>query len=230
MVGYHKLRGTYGEQVDAYIALTDFAREKFVAAGLPAQKLFVEPDFVDPDPGVGHGRGGYALFVGRLSEEKGLGTLLAAWQRVGVRLPLRSWGWPPGHSGGGGGGRRASDVVGAKGARGVYELMGAATLVVVPSESFETFGRVAVEAFATGTPVLASDIGAISDSSTMAARGCYSRREIARRWRTRSLGDLPPCHLAPCAERPAPNTRPSTLPRVITGNYGDLRACAGGGR
>jgi len=164
MVGYHKLRGTYREQVDAYITLTDFSREKFVAAGLPARKLFVKPNFVYPDPGVGGGHGGYALFVGRLSDEKGAGTLLAAWQRVGARLPLLIVGDGP----------MAAPVaeaavgghvtwLGRRPPRDVYELMGAAAVVVIPSEWFETFGRVAVEAFATGTPVLASNIGAIAE-------------------------------------------------------------------
>ena len=164
MVGYHKLRGTYREQVDAYIALTDFAREKFVAAGLPAQKLVVKPNFVDPDPGVGGGRGGYALFVGRLSEEKGLGTLLAAWQRVGARLPLRIVGDGPLAA-------RVAEAaeggqvtwLGRQERESVLALMREATVLVFPSVWYEGFPMTLAEAMATGTPVLASDIGGIAE-------------------------------------------------------------------
>jgi glycosyltransferase involved in cell wall biosynthesis len=45
----------------------------------------------------------------------------------------------------------------------VYEFMGKAAFLVFPSEWYETFGRVAIEAFAKGTPVVASNIGAIAE-------------------------------------------------------------------
>ena len=68
---------------DAYIALTGFARDKFLAAGFNLQQLHVKPNFLDPDPGEGPGDGGFALFVGRLSEEKGIRPMLEAWKRIG---------------------------------------------------------------------------------------------------------------------------------------------------
>jgi len=45
----------------------------------------------------------------------------------------------------------------------VYEVVGKAAFLVFPSEWYETFGRVAIEAFARGTPVVASRIGAIAE-------------------------------------------------------------------
>lgn len=78
MLTTHQIMQTWKEKVDAYIALTEFARKKFIEGGLPAERIFVKPNFVYPDPCVGEGNGGYALFVGRLSVEKGLDTLLAA--------------------------------------------------------------------------------------------------------------------------------------------------------
>ena len=77
----HWALGTWTRMVDAYIVLNEFAREKFIAGGLPADKLYVKPNFVHPDPQLGTGRGGYAIFVGRLSQEKGISTLLAALAR-----------------------------------------------------------------------------------------------------------------------------------------------------
>ena len=58
-------------QVDVYIASGEFARRKFIDGGLPGDRIVVKPNFVSPDPGVGEGRGGYALFVGRLAKREG---------------------------------------------------------------------------------------------------------------------------------------------------------------
>ncbi len=89
MLATHRALRTWVGMVDAYVALTEFARRKFVEGGLPAANMVVKPNFVYPDPGPGAGRGGYALFVGRLSREKGVGTLLEAWERLGRRIPLK---------------------------------------------------------------------------------------------------------------------------------------------
>ena len=85
MLTTHRALGTWQDKVDAYIALTEFGRQKFIAGGLPAEKLAVKPNFVDSDPGPGTGAGGYAIFVGRLSPEKGVETLLKAWRALAWR-------------------------------------------------------------------------------------------------------------------------------------------------
>ena len=99
MLTVHKARGTWRNDVDAYIALTDFARTKLIEGGLPEDRLFVKPNFIDPDPGVGDGRGDeigpFAIFVGRLTDEKGVPTMLEAWKQVGSRLPLKILGDGP---------------------------------------------------------------------------------------------------------------------------------------
>src|SRR6185295_1438231 len=66
----HRMLGTWKNAVDVYIALSQFSRTKFVEGGMPAEKIVVKPNFLDPDPGVGLGAGEYAIFVGRLSPEK----------------------------------------------------------------------------------------------------------------------------------------------------------------
>jgi glycosyltransferase involved in cell wall biosynthesis len=82
MLTSHRILGTWVRAVDAYITLTEYTRRKFIQGGLPAEKIVVKPNFVYPDPGPGAGRGMYALFVGRLSREKGVDTLLAAWNTL----------------------------------------------------------------------------------------------------------------------------------------------------
>lgn len=163
---YNRSRRNYDKSVDMFIALTNFARSKYAHTGLPLERIAVKPNFVASDPGVGSGAGGYAIFVGRLSPEKGVNTLLDAWSRVGGRLPLKIVGDGPlaglvqkvaAKSNG------AIEWLGQKAREEVYDLVGEAKLLIFPSEWYETFGRVAVESFAKGTPVIAADIGALSE-------------------------------------------------------------------
>lgn len=161
MLTFHRFLGTW-DMVDRYIVLTEFSRQKFIQAGFPPEKLVVKPNFVHPDPGVGSGKGGYALFVGRLSPEKGIGTLLKAWENLGGRVPLKIVGDGPLAEEV----RRAAERMpgvewlGRKAPDEVYALMGEAAFLVFPSECYEGFPRVIAEAFAKGLPVLATALGA----------------------------------------------------------------------
>lgn len=177
MLAWHRLRQTWTEQVDAYIALSEFARQKFIEGGLPAEKIHVKPNFVDPDPGMGEGKGGFMLFVGRLSPEKGLDTLLDAWAQLDSPYPLKIVGTGP----------LAAQVeaacvqqpqiewLGRQPLDVVYQLMGQATALIFPSKWSEPFGRVATEAFAHGTPVIASAIGAIAEIVADGLTGLHFR-------------------------------------------------------
>ena len=164
MVTTHRAIGTWRNAVDAYITLTEFGRKKFIEGGLPAAKLVVKPNFVYPDPGPGAGKGGYAIYVGRLSEEKGVETLLTAWKTLGATVPLTIVGGGP-----------LADLVARAATPGsgieslgsrpldeVYRLIGEASVLVLPSQCYENFPRVVIEAYAKGTPVIASDLGAMA--------------------------------------------------------------------
>jgi glycosyltransferase involved in cell wall biosynthesis len=165
MLTVHRAMRTWTEMVDVYVALTEFARKKFIEGGLPAGKIVVKPNFVAPDPGRGPGGGGYALFVGRLAPEKGTGTMLAAWERLGTRMPLKIVGDGPLRDRVVGAATRQSHVewLGHRPVEEVHALMGKADMLVFPSQWYETFGRVAAEAFAAGTPVIAANIGAVAE-------------------------------------------------------------------
>src|SRR5215469_13906386 len=89
MLAVQRALRTWKSKVDYYIARTQFARRKFIEGGLPAERIAVKPCFVYPDPGPRSGSGEMALFLGRLSPEKGLRTLIAAWQYLDGRVPLR---------------------------------------------------------------------------------------------------------------------------------------------
>jgi glycosyltransferase involved in cell wall biosynthesis len=165
MIIAHRAAGTWHEKVRAYITPTEFARKKFEEAGFPLRKLVVKPNFLLRDPGLGSARGGFGLFVGRFAPEKGIETLLAAWQKLRAPVGLKLVGDGPmmGEILEAADGLPTVEVLGPKSLVEVYKLMGEAAFLVFPSEWYETFGRVAVEAFAKGTPVIASDIGAISE-------------------------------------------------------------------
>lgn len=176
MLVTHQMLQTWTQQVDLYIALTQFARKKFIEAGFPPEKIVVKPNFVPFDPGVGSGEGGYALFVGRLSVEKGLDVLLKAWDQVGIRLPLKIVGDGPWAERVAAAAQHSPYIewLGRRPMPEVYDLMGQAKCLVFPSKWYETFGRVAVEAFAKGTPVVAARIGAIAELVEPGLTGlCY---------------------------------------------------------
>lgn len=165
MLTVHRTMKTWHKMVDLYITLTEFARQKMIQGGLPAEKIVVKPNFVHPDPGIGAGSGGYALFVGRLSEEKGLDTLVAAWEKLGGKIPIKIIGDGPLSAEMIAATKHLPEIewLGRRPMSEVYALMGEAMFLVFPSKWYETFGRVAVEAFAKGTPVIAANIGAIAE-------------------------------------------------------------------
>lgn len=166
-LAWHRFAKTWLDFVDCYIALTSFSRNKFIASGLPAEKIVVKPNFVDPDPGPRPSAGDYAVYLGRLSGEKGLATLLGAWQRLPVPCTLRIVGDGP---------ERPSLEAEAEQLRvsGVtfhgslsrdqaIALMKGARFAIVPSVWYEGFPMVIVEAFACGTPVLCSRLGSMQE-------------------------------------------------------------------
>jgi glycosyltransferase involved in cell wall biosynthesis len=165
MVATHRALGTWRNAVDMYIALSESSRCKLVAAGLPADKIAIKPNFAYPDPGPGTGRGGYAVYVGRLSAEKGIDTLLEAWRHLEGAPPLKLVGDGPMAATVQAAATQSTAIQWLRGVphETVYELVGEAAFLVVPSQCYETFSRVVIEAFAKGTPVIVSKLGAMAE-------------------------------------------------------------------
>lgn len=173
MVTSNRWRGTYSNLVNRYIALTKFAAAKLVAGGLPADCMEVKPNFL-PSVSNSHGhRGDYAVYVGRLSGEKGVRTLLAAWQDVGD-LPLKILGDGPLRAELEQQARQqnlAIEFLGFRAKEEILNIVGRARFQIVPSEWYEGFPMVILEAFASGTPVIASRIGSLDEIVTQDATG-----------------------------------------------------------
>ena len=166
-VSLHRNLGTWTRQVDAFITLTDFQQKTMVEAGLPAGRAHVKPNFISRNfqQTPGKDRGNYAVFVGRLSVEKGVRTLLSAWRSVSG-LPLKILGDGPLRG-------EIEAQVRAQGINAeflggvnrdkVLSIVSGACLQVVPSEWYEGFPMVILEAYACGTPVVASRIGSLAE-------------------------------------------------------------------
>jgi glycosyltransferase involved in cell wall biosynthesis len=163
MLAFHRSIRTYQDKIDLFIPITEFVKEKHVEGGLSPEKMMIKPNFLEPDPGLGSGEGNFVLFVGRLTEEKGVLTLLKAWESLGQKIPLKILGTGPlsEYTQRAASQNPGVDYLGFKSAQEIYELMGRARALVCPSEWYEPFGLVIIEAYAKGTPVIASNQGAI---------------------------------------------------------------------
>ena len=157
-----RARGTRVRGIAAYVALTNFQRQLMITGGLPAARIRVIPNFLEPDPGRGNDSRAGVLFVGRLAEEKGIPTLLEAASMVPGTVTV---------AGGGPLGSFAEQAaaaghiayLGVLTRSSVADVVRRATALLLPSVWFEGFPLVLLEAFASGTPVIASRIGALGE-------------------------------------------------------------------
>ena len=164
----HTAIRTWQTKIDRYIALTQFSKQQFVDGGLPEKKITVKPNFVLDPPDLSNViKSDFVLYVGRLSSEKGVDVLIDAWRNSEKKFKLLVVGCGPlesvvkqaeKESGG------MIEAVGQVPHEVVMRIAADARLVAVPSVSVETFGRSVIEAYAAGTPVVASDIGSISEN------------------------------------------------------------------
>ena len=161
-IAVHRALGTFQRRIAIYVALTAFQRQLMIDGGLPAERIRVISNFLEPDPGIGNGPRSGILYVGRLAEEKGVGVLLrAAALRPGmIRVagdgPLQSLAKRAGAVG-------DIEYLGPLERLPVLEELRRAIALVLPSIWFEGFPLAVLEAYATGTPVIASRIGSLAE-------------------------------------------------------------------
>lgn len=164
-LSFHHLIGTLPGAIDRYLALTAFGRDQLIADGVPASKVVVRPNFVlDPGPPRIR-RDGHLLFAGRLTEEKGVATLVEAWRGYSGSMRLVVVGDGPL--------RPLVDALARRDPRVTVtgwltpgEVLGWVALaeaLVFPSEWPEALPLVVLEAFAAGTPVVASDLDNVGE-------------------------------------------------------------------
>lgn len=165
MLVLHRAMGTWKKKVSCFIALSEFARQRFAQNGIPASRITVKPNFLTDDPGQGRGGNNFVLFVGRLSEEKGISCMLEAWRALRPKSRLVIVGDGP----------LSSEVkeamnldqsirwLGFRSRPEILKLMGEAIALVFPSLWYEAFPLVLAEAFASGLPVIGSNLGSTAE-------------------------------------------------------------------
>jgi glycosyltransferase involved in cell wall biosynthesis len=168
-----------------YIAPSRFVHAKLRGWGISGERIVVKPHFVTQDPGFSEAERDVAVYVGRLSNEKGLQLVVDAWKPAWVPFvivgdgPLRE--------------QLAEQVrdkpnvllAGRKTPAEVAALLRRACFLILPSITHETFGRVLIEAYAHGVPVLASRLGAAPEIVDHGRTGFLFDPRDARDLRTR---------------------------------------------
>jgi len=162
---FHRVMGTFNHHVNRYLALTLFTKMKLVQGGVPENRIDIKPNFLPAPPDPCYDVGNYALFVGRIAEEKGVHVLLDAWAEID-ELPLLMAGDGPllaeiqnkraVKSG-------KATILGNQPKEEIQSLMAAAAFIVIPSVCYEGFPMVMLEAFASGKPVLCSQLGSLDE-------------------------------------------------------------------
>jgi glycosyltransferase involved in cell wall biosynthesis len=167
MLTVHRLLGTWAKQVDLFLVCTDFARRKFVSAGFDERRIKVKPNFIAADPGIRAGGGSTALFVGRLSPEKGPELLPPAWSKLSASIPLEIVGDGPSRAALEGDcarlGLQSIHMAGWVDRSAVAELLRSARFLIVPSTCYEGFPLAIAEAYGCGVPVIASGHGGLAE-------------------------------------------------------------------
>lgn len=190
MVEFHKWRRTWNTKVDRLIALTEFAKSKFVEGGISEERIVVKWNAVlagsSSSSESSNRHRSNAVYVGRLSEEKGVRILVRAWKEI--PFPIRMVGTGP-----------LADLimntandriipVGKLSAKATIDEISRAAFVVLPSVWYEMFPVVVVEAFSCGVPVIASNLGGLKElvkhgvTGLLFKRGDPSDLAYAVRW------------------------------------------------
>jgi len=151
-------------RIGHFIVFSEFSRKKLIGYGFPKEKISLKPNFLDVDPGISKEEGKYVLFAGTLRPYKGILTLLKAWKNLKTKIPLKIVGSGPLR------GEIESfiqdqpiELSGQKSPSELFDMIKESLFVIVPSECYETFSMVTMEAYACGIPVIASHIGALGD-------------------------------------------------------------------
>jgi glycosyltransferase involved in cell wall biosynthesis len=155
----HRKLGTF-DRVNLYLAISRFVQTKHVEGGLAPERVVVKPHFAWPGE-LRQTAGEYFLYLGRLSQEKGVATLLEAWQGIREKLLVVGDGPEASHLRS----LAASNVeflptVAPDKAR---TLIRSAKAVLVPSLSPEGAGKVVLEAYSAGVPAVVSRVGGLPE-------------------------------------------------------------------
>jgi glycosyltransferase involved in cell wall biosynthesis len=159
-IEWNKKQGAWNNLIDAYIALTEFSKHKFIEGGLSENKIFVKPNFIFEDPGYSENNNGKFLFAGRLDVNKGLNVLVKAAEKLpNVKFKVA------------GDGVLRSNLDGVQNIEYFGQLnrndliieLKKSSALIIPSVWYESMPMTIIESFACGKPVIASNLGAMAE-------------------------------------------------------------------
>ena len=165
MISFNRITGSFKNNVDCYIALTEFAKTRLVAGGLPSEKISIKPNFVSPYKSTQASIGKYAIFVGRLTQEKGVATLIEACKQT-KHIPVKVLG---------DGTLKKQlesicirydlnvEFLGNQSNSNTMAMINNSKFLIIPSECYEGFPVVVAEAYACAKPLLGSKIGSLDE-------------------------------------------------------------------
>ncbi len=161
----HRHLGTWQNCIDVICVASEFSKSKLAAAGFDTGQMMSKPNFVSVDPGQQDGNGNFALFVGRLAGEKGIDTLMEAWQKHQLPYPLKIVGDGPDADSVKLAAEKQSNIewVGRVPNEQVYDWMGRAACLIFPSVGYESMPKTLIESMAVGTPVIGADVASIPE-------------------------------------------------------------------
>jgi len=153
-------------KIDKLIALTEFAKKKFIEFGIPENKLTVKPNFIDESKKVENfnpAKEEFILYIGRLNREKGIETLIKAWEKIDFKLKIFGDGPLKEKIEKIVSNNKKIELNGFIPNTEISEKMSQAKFLIFPSEWYEGFSITLLEAFANKLPVLSSDIGSMKE-------------------------------------------------------------------
>jgi glycosyltransferase involved in cell wall biosynthesis len=163
----HRKLGTFSKKIDIFVTTSEFSRKKFIESGLSPNKIMTINGFIDVDDlEPSWDSNNYAVYMGRLSQEKGIYTLLKAFKEISS-LDLKIIGEGPIR-------KELESYVSKEGKKNIkflgyikgqkrFDILRRAKFMILPSECYDTFPFVVLESFALGTPVIGSKIGGIAE-------------------------------------------------------------------
>jgi glycosyltransferase involved in cell wall biosynthesis len=163
VIWFNNITGVW-KLVNRFIVLTDHSKKVIESSklSLTSNQLVIKPNFTGSDKPENQDRSNNFLFVGRLSEEKGIKVLLNAFTNSDELLTIIGDGPFRQQVEEASAANLNITYLGFQGKDFISDAMQRCTALIFPSIWYETFGLTIIEAFAMSTPVIAANIGSAS--------------------------------------------------------------------